>query len=109
MSGKEKKAREKKEKTIMQLGQQHAPRVLNVLLHLDQERDPLAAVEETVVVGKRKIHHLGRRQNHDHLWSENKTHRSDLDLAIDSDRPLLDSVQAQHRRLGQVNDRGTHQ
>lgn len=36
-------------------------------------------------------------------------HRADLDLAVDSDRALLDGMQAEHSTLGQVDDRSTHE
>lgn len=40
------------------LPKQHAPRVLDVLFDLDQESDGLAAIQQAVIVGERKVHHL---------------------------------------------------
>src|SRR5271155_3468553 len=55
--------------------QQQALRVLDIFLDLDQEGHRALAVDHTVVVGKRKVHH-----------------RSDYHLAFDRHRPVLDLV-----------------
>ena len=70
--------------------QQHAPRVLDVLLDLDEELDRFPAIEQTVVVGESKVHH-----------------GPDLDLAIDGNRPVLDGVEAKDGGLREVDNGST--
>jgi hypothetical protein len=41
--------------------QKHFPGILNVFLNLDQKGHSLSTVQKSVVVCKRKIHHLQRR------------------------------------------------
>lgn len=72
--------------------QQHATGILDVLLDLDKELHCLPAVQQTVVVGQRQVHH-----------------RSDLNLSVDSNWLLLDGVKPQDSSLGKVDDGGTHQ
>ena len=72
--------------------QQHATRILDVLLDLHEELHGLPAVKQTVVVGQRQVHH-----------------RSDLNLSVDSNWLLLDGVKPQHSSLGKVDNGGTHQ
>lgn len=69
--------------------------------YLDKESDGLTAIQETVVVGEGEIHHLSARINT--FWSQDgKTggwvlsYRPDLDLAVDSDRLVLDGVETQN-------------
>src|SRR3546814_7602980 len=56
-------------------------RVLDRFLHADKEGHRLAAVDQAMIVGKRKIHH-----------------RADHDLSVAHDRPVLDAVHAKHGR-----------
>lgn len=72
--------------------EKHFPGILNVLLNLDQKLNSLSAVQEPVVIGQRQVHH----------WP-------DLHLPVDSDRALLDRMQTQNGRLGQVDDGCSHQ
>src|SRR5438045_2540827 len=65
---------------------QHQPsRVFQNVFHLDQERHRLAAVDDTVIVGQREIHH-----------------RPYLDLAGNHHRPLLNLVHAENAGLRRV-------
>ncbi len=67
---------------------QHQPRrVLQAFLHPHQKCHRLAAVDDAVVVGEREIHH-----------------RTDLDLAGDRHRPLLDLVHAENSGLRRVQN-----
>src|SRR5271165_3309895 len=68
--------------------EQEPRRVLDLLLHLDEERHGLAAVDDAVVVGQRGVHH-----------------GPDDDLAAHGHGPVLDRVQAQDGALGGVDDR----
>ena len=70
--------------------QQHAARVLDVLLDLDKESDGLPTIEESVVVGE--------SDNHD---------GSDDDLAVDDDRLVLDGMHTEDGGLRKVDDRCT--
>lgn len=70
----------------------HLPGVLDVLLHLDEELNSLPAIKQSVVVGESQVHH-----------------RANLDLSVDSDGALLDSMETQNCALGKVDDRSTHQ
>ena len=72
--------------------QEHAPGVLNVLLHLHQELHSFPAIQQPVVVCKGQVHH----------WA-------DLNLAIDGNRSLLDGVEAKHGALGEVDNGGAHE
>lgn len=67
-------------------------RTLNELLDANESRGGFSAVEQAVVVG----------QGDDHDGS-------DLDLAVDNPRLLLDGVHAEHSGLGQVDDGGTEE
>lgn len=71
--------------------QQHAPRVLNVPLDLDQELHGLLAVKQTVVVRQSQVHH----------WPG-------LHLAVHNYSTFLDSVKTQDGGLGQIDDGRTH-
>src|SRR6476659_3259930 len=53
--------------------QQQALRIFEVFLHADEKGHRLAAIDQTVIVGERQIHH-----------------RPDFHLAVDGDRALLD-------------------
>jgi hypothetical protein len=72
--------------------QEHLPGVLNVLLDLDQERDSFPAVEQSMIVCERKVHH-----------------RPDFDFSVNSNGLVFDSVQTKNSGLREVNDRSTHQ
>lgn len=71
--------------------QQHTPRVLDILLDLDQELYSFSSVEEAVIVRKGKIHH-----------------RTDFDFAIDSHGTFLDRMKSEHSCLWQVDNRSSH-
>src|ERR1700723_1740959 len=72
---------------------QHQPRrVFQALLHAHQEGHGFLAVDDTVIVGKRQIHH-----------------RPNLDLAADRHRTFLDLVHAEDTGLRRVEDRRRHQ
>lgn len=72
--------------------QQHASRVLNVLLDLHQELDSLLAVKQTVIVSQSQVHH-----------------GPGLDLAVHNDSALLDRVKSEDRGLGEVDDGCAHE
>src|SRR3546814_6654264 len=57
-----------------------------------KEGHRLAAVDQAMIVGKRKIHH-----------------RADHDLSVAHDRPVLDAVHAKHGRLRRIDDRRRQQ
>jgi hypothetical protein len=80
------------QKKLQHLREEHLPRVLNHLLDADEEGDGFAAVEDAVVVGQGEVHH-----------------GADLDLAVDGDGLVLDSVQAEDGGLGQVDDGSAHE
>jgi len=70
--------------------QKHLLWVLDVLLDLDEEGDSFPAIEKTVIVCEREVHH-----------------RSNLDLAVDSDWLVLDGVKTEDSGLRKIDDRGT--
>lgn len=72
--------------------QQHAARILNVLLDLYKELHSLPAIQQAMVIGQSQVHH----------WP-------DLNLSVDGNRRILDGMQTQHGSLRQIDDRGTHQ
>src|SRR6478672_483127 len=59
-----------------------ARRIFQALLDANQEGHGFLAIDDTVVIGERQIHH-----------------RADLDLAADRNRTLLDLVHAQNAGL----------
>lgn len=72
------------------LGDEHATGVLDVLLYLDQESDGLPAVEKSVVVGERQVHH-----------------GADFNLAVDRNGPLLDGMQTKDSYTRSVRHTGS--
>lgn len=72
--------------------QHQPPRILNVVLNLNQKRDCLFPIEQPVVVCK--CHH------HD---------GADLDLPVDGDGLLLNRMQTEHRCLREVDDGSSEQ
>src|SRR5271157_3439961 len=72
--------------------QKEARGILDLLLHLDEERHGLAAVDDAVVVGQGDVHH-----------------GPDDDLAAYGDRPVLDRMHPKDGALGRVDDRGGEQ
>lgn len=74
------------------LGQEESGGVLDVALDDVQEGDGLAAVDEAVVVGDGDVHH-----------------GADLELAVDDDGALLDSVHVEDGGLGVVDDGGAEE
>lgn len=97
--------------------------------YLDKECDGFSAVEQAVVVGESKVHHLEMfmlaGDNGRNIAWKKSAYRADLDLAVDNDGAVLDGVQAKNgcdasvnaRRggskccqtcLGQVDNRSAH-
>lgn len=72
--------------------QKHLPWILNILLDLDEESDCFPAIKETVIIRKGEVHH-----------------RSDLNLAVDGDRLVLDGVKTQYGGLWQIDNGSTHE
>lgn len=64
----------------------------NLLLNLHQKRHRLPAIQQTVIVRQRQVHH-----------------RPDLDFAVDGHGLLFDGVQAQHGGLREVDDGRAHE
>ena len=73
--------------------QQESSRVLDLVLHTHQEGHRLSAVDQTVIVGQRQVHH-----------------RPGLDLAVLGDHGAhLRGVHAEDGALGRVDDGRTEQ
>lgn len=67
--------------------------------YLDKESDGLTAIQKTVVVGESEVHHLSTRISiFDRKAGKpvDESYRADLDLAVDSDRLVLDGVETQN-------------
>ena len=72
--------------------QEHFSRVFDILLHLDQERNSLPAVQQSVIIGESKVHH-----------------RADFDLSVHLNGAVFDGVEAKYGSLRQVDNGSAHQ
>lgn len=72
----------KKKKTCGLSLQEHTSRVFDVFLDLDKELDCLPTIQQAMIISQSKVHH-----------------RPNLNLAIDGDWPLFNSMQAKHSGL----------
>ena len=72
--------------------QEHASRILDILLNLHQKLNGFSAIQETVVVCQGQVHH-----------------RADNNLAVHNDWLILDSMEPKNSCLRKVDDWSTHQ
>lgn len=66
------------------------------MTYLDQEGHSLSAVQKAVVVCQGEVHHLCLSVHGPFNLSSMGTYWSDLNLAVDGDRAVLDGVETEH-------------
>ena len=96
---------------LQNLCQEHATRILNVLLDLHQESGRFPSIYESVVVSQGQVHHLEFVSHnsaipHIGIWC---THRSNFDFAVNWNSTIENSMQTQHCGLWWIDDWGGHE